>query len=131
MSDATDSFYPPDWVKYARKDWRRIRLLLNDDDSEGAAFFLQQAVEKYLKAFLLQSGWRLKRIHDLDALLDDVVKYNPALEAFRPSCKRISGYYLIERYPLPVPSGLSRKDVEKDMEEARTLIKTMFPDEKV
>jgi hypothetical protein len=39
--------------------------MLADGDGEGAALFLQQALEKYLKAFLLQHGWKLKKIHTL------------------------------------------------------------------
>lgn len=126
MKEPKESLYPPDWLKYARKDWRRIDLMLKDGDLEAAAFFLQQSLEKYLKTFLLQEGWSLKKIHDLDALLDDAVKYNPSLEAFRPACKRISGYYLIERYPMPVPPGLSRESIKIDIEKAREFIQAVF-----
>jgi len=97
MKGQKNSLYPPDWMKYARKDWRRIFAMLNDNDIEGAAFFIQQALEKYLKAFMLQRGWLLRKIHDLDALLDDATEYNPSLELFRTLCKRVSGYYLIPK----------------------------------
>ncbi len=83
VKEQKNSLYPPDWLKYARKDWRRIFIMLKENDMEAAAFFLQQALEKYIKAFLLQSGWALKKIHDLDALLDDAVKYKPSLESSR------------------------------------------------
>jgi HEPN domain-containing protein len=32
------------------------------------SFHCQQAVEKYLKAFLLNTGWKLEKIHDLAKL---------------------------------------------------------------
>ena len=48
-----------DWIKIARKDWERISLFFQAEDFDGAGFFLQQALEKYLKAWLLQQGWAL------------------------------------------------------------------------
>jgi HEPN domain-containing protein len=131
MKEQKNSLYPPDWMKYARKDWRRIFAMLNDNDIEGAAFFIQQALEKYLKAFMLQRGWLLRKIHDLDALLDDATEYNPSLESFRTLCKRVSGYYLIERYPAPTTLDLDRVDIEKDIEEAKEFVLTMFADEEL
>jgi HEPN domain-containing protein len=131
MKEQKNSLYPPDWMKYARKDWRRIFAMLNDNDIEGAAFFIQQALEKYLKAFMLQCGWLLRKIHDLDALLDDATEYNPSLESFRTLCKRVSGYYLIERYPAPTSLDLDRVDIEKDIEEAKEFVLTMFADEEL
>lgn len=53
MRDRADSPYAEDWLKVARRDWHRLHVLLNDGDADGAGFFLQQAMEKYLKAFLL------------------------------------------------------------------------------
>jgi HEPN domain-containing protein len=129
MKEPKNSLYSPDWLQYARKDWRRILAMLKDDDIEGAAFFIQQALEKYLKAFLLQHGWPLRKIHDLDALLDDAIQYNSSLESYRALCKRVSGYYLIERYPAPTALELKRIDIEKDIKDALGFIATMFPQE--
>lgn len=60
-----ESRYPKDWLALAEKDLVRVRRSLRDRDPELAAFCLQQAVEKFLKAFLLSKGWKLRRIHDL------------------------------------------------------------------
>lgn len=51
-----------------------MKIMLEDEDAGGAGYFLQQSLEKYLKAFLLQKGWSLKKIHTLYTLLDDAVK---------------------------------------------------------
>ena len=131
MKEQKNSLYPPDWMKYARKDWKRIFAMLNDNDMEGAAFFIQQALEKYLKAFMLQQGWFLRKIHDLDAPLDDATKYNPSLESFRRFCKRVSGYYLIERYPAPTLLDLNRMEIERDIKEAKGFVLMMFPGEEL
>ncbi|MDI6752023.1 MAG: HEPN domain-containing protein [bacterium] len=124
-----DSLYPPDWIKVARKDWRRIGVMLNEDDVEAAGYFLQQSLEKYLKAFLLQKGWRLKKIHELDALLDDAIKYNPELTSFYSLCEKVSGYYFTERYPSLTEEGLTCDEIKVDIKEAEEFIQAMFGEE--
>lgn len=120
-----------DWLRIARKDRGRISHMLDGKDAEAAAFFLQQSLEKYLKAFLLRHGWKLRKMHELDALLDDAVAYNPGLNRFYDLCERVSGYYFAERYPPLVAAAmeLTCKDVERDMGQAKKFIKMMFPKE--
>jgi len=48
-----ESSYPADWLRIAEKGLKRVELLLTAHDPGAAGFYLQQAVEKFLKAFLL------------------------------------------------------------------------------
>lgn len=48
-----ESRYPQDWFRIGDKELKRARNLLNLGDLEGAGFNIQQAVEKYLKGYLL------------------------------------------------------------------------------
>lgn len=102
-----------------------MEVLFKDGDLDGAAFFLQQSLEKYLKAFLLEKGWKLKKIHELDTLLDYAVEFNSTLEEFRGLCERVTGYYYTERYPVIVPSELTTDDVRKDKSVAIKFIKSL------
>ncbi len=120
-----------DWLKIARKDWRRVQRNLRDRDVEASAFFLQQSLEKFLKAFLLNRKWKLRRVHELDALLDEAVKHQPNLESFRDLCERVSGYYFAERYPPLGTLDLTSRDVKRDLDEARDFVKAMFPGERL
>ena len=52
-----DSQYPLDWLHIAERDFVRVERLLAIDDAQAAGFFLQQAIEKFLKAYLLSRGW--------------------------------------------------------------------------
>ena len=119
-----------EWLNIARKDWNRIFHMLEKEDAEAAGFFLQQSLEKYLKAFLLKNEWKLKKIHELDALLDYAMEFSSELENFQDLCERISGYYFAERYPPLSEFGLSYEDIEMDVKEAEKLINILFPDEK-
>ena len=60
---------------------------MKSDDPEGAAFHLQQALEKYLKGYLIGKGWKLERVHDLEDLIDHAVDYEAAFESFRFLCQ--------------------------------------------
>lgn len=131
MTEGDTSGIPEEWRQVARKDWTRVKRQLEDGDAEAAGYFLQQSLEKYLKAFLLQHGWPLKKIHALHDLLSDAVIRQPVLEEFRGLCERLSGYYIAERYPPLVSSDLTCADVERDREQARQLIQAMLPDERL
>jgi len=117
-----ESTYPKEWLSIARKDWGRVDVLLRLDDVDGAAFFLQQAVEKYLKAFLLKQGWQLQRIHNLEILLEEALEYEPSFDEYRFSCQTISGLYLIFRYPNGPKSALVESDIEGMKREITGLI---------
>ena len=117
-----ESMYPMDWLAIAERDLRRASRGLDDDDPGIAGFFLQQALEKSLKAFLLHHGWSLRRIHDLKALLDEAVQYAPDLEDYRSFCERVSIYYLIERYPFIAGFGPGQTEIINGLRTARELV---------
>jgi len=131
MNKSNESLGLEDWLKIARKDWERAKRNLEDEDPEAAGFFLQQSVEKYLKAFLLQHGWKLKKIHELDALLDEAIAYEPTLQTFYKFCERITGYYFADRYPPLGALEITCEDIKKDLIEAKKFIKEIFPEEEI
>jgi len=127
MSMQKNSLYPQDWKRMAKKDWNRVKIMLKEEDAEAAGVFLQQALERYLNTFLLQKGWKLKKIHELESLLDNALKYNPSLESFRTLCERVSEYYFVERYHiLGFSLELTCSDIERDIAEAQQFIYTLF-----
>ena len=119
-----------DWLKKAEADIARVEPRLQEGDREDAAFHLQQAIEKYLKAFLLSKGWALKKIHDLEALLDEAVQYCKGLEQFRGLCAEVTGYYLIERYPFPA-EGPTATEIKSALQQTRKFIKVIQSELKV
>jgi len=94
-----ESEFPEYWIRIAERDYDRMRRMFRDDDPEGAGYYLQQAAEKFFKAYLIRQGWRLRRTHDLSSLLDDAVRYDATLEQYRAVCELVSMYQFAERYP--------------------------------
>ncbi len=113
--------YPAEWFQKAQEDLRRVTRRLTEGDIEDAAFHLQQAIEKLLKGYLISTGWALKKIHDLEALLDDAVRVAPALESYRKLCQQVTGYYLTERYPA-LGASPSANEIRSGYQSARRLM---------
>ena len=117
-----ESLYPADWLKIAEKDFARVEFLLNAHDIEAAGFFLQQAIEKFLKAFLLSKGWQLQRIHDLEPLLNEALAFDISFEEYRPILQKITGFYFIERYPIILDIGLTEEDIQESFIKVKGLV---------
>ena len=120
-----ESRYPADWLRVAEKDLSRVEHLLSVHDAEAAGFYLQQAVEKFLKAFLLSKGWKLERIHDLEALLNRALGHDASLEPFRAVCQHVTGFYVMERYPAMTDEGLTDEDIRQALAQVKALIETL------
>jgi HEPN domain-containing protein len=120
-----DSLWPADWLHVAEKDLDRLHRMLADGDAEAAGFYLQQALEKLLKGFLLLKGWELERIHDLESLLNDALAYDTSLESFRAACQKITAFYFVDRYPSIPSAGLTEEDVRQSLEQTKELIEKL------
>jgi HEPN domain-containing protein len=117
-----ESRQPDDWFRIGDKELRRAKILLENGDLDGAGFNIQQTVEKYLKGYLLSKGWDLKRIHDLEALLNSAIGYDPSLEPFRTACQKITDYYIEDRYPFMVASQLTVEEIKESIGDAEAII---------
>ncbi len=120
-----ESGYPGDWLRIAQKDWERVGKMLDGMDVEMAGWCLQQALEKFLKAFLLAHGWKLRRVHDLATLLDDALCYEPSLEQYRAVCEKVTAFYFINRYPFVAPQDISENDVREPWDQAKPLVELL------
>jgi len=99
MSDK-ESTLPDDWFKKGDDDKQAVGILLeHGGKSSVAAFLMQQMLEKYMKGFLLSKGWNLKRTHDLEELLDEIIEYDVSFEDFREISQKATAFYFLERYP--------------------------------
>ena len=117
-----ESVYPEDWFKIGDKELNRAKNLLNLGDLEGAGFNIQQVVEKYLKGYLLSKGWALRKIHELETLLNEAIFYEPSFAEFRDACLKTTEYYIEDRYPFTVSSQLTEEEIKESLSSAEKLI---------
>ncbi|MBI4285925.1 MAG: HEPN domain-containing protein [Chloroflexi bacterium] len=88
------------WFLRAEHDLQTAQIALRaGGPTDTVAILLQQAVEKYLKGYLLSKGWKLKKIHDLEELVTKAAVYDKALAQFLDLCRALSASYLQARYP--------------------------------
>jgi len=122
-----------EWLRKAGRDMRMLSMGLEDPDlAEPSAFHLQQAVEKYLKAYLIRNGWRLQRVHDLEKLLNEAIRFDDEFRRFVEVCKKITGWYIEVRYPtdedeeeappLPPPPPPTIEEVKQALAEIEPLL---------
>ena len=63
------------WLFFANNDLALAELAIDDLQFTGqVAFLCQQAIEKYLKAFLFENKIQIRKIHDLEKLYSEVRK---------------------------------------------------------
>ncbi len=113
---------PADWYARGDMDIRAADILLAQDGPLPViAFHIQQAIEKYLKGFLISTGWPLRRIHDLEILVRDAIDRDPDFTPFLAACQRITEYYVETRYPIGIHTLLQPEIIRADLETARAL----------
>lgn len=117
-----ESQYSKDWFKKGEEDLKAAEIILPTGNLGIASFHIQQALEKYLKGYLLSKNWKLRRIHDLEELLDDAVKLNPSFEKYRSLCQVATEYYIEDRYPFDIRSELENGEIKSILDKAKEFI---------
>ncbi|MFA0760706.1 MAG: hypothetical protein HZLCBSQH_000807 [Candidatus Fervidibacterota bacterium] len=121
LMEQGESLYPLDWLQWAEEDAKAVEVNLAAGLLNVAAYHLQQAVEKALKAFLLAHGWRLERTHDLPYLLRQALPFHPALAGFEELCQRANAF-LWARYPRAVNPPPTAQELSHWLTQAQQLL---------
>ena len=115
-----------EWVDKAEADYAAA-LLLRRSRKRGTrdivCFHLQQCVEKYLKARLVEAGIAFPRTHDLERLLDLTLAVEPLWAALRPAMASITDYAVDARYPGRAVTPAEARAALRLMRRAREIIR--------
>jgi len=115
-----------EWFERANHDLDAARILIKENVYfDVVLFHIHQAVEKYLKGYLIHKGWELKKIHDLETLMTEASKFDSELQKHLDFGRRLSGYYYEERYPPGPVSSCSKKEIEEMLGLADQIIKRL------
>ena len=85
----TDEKNPDDWMFVARERLQAAdALFLSLGATYSGVELLQEAVERFLKAYLINKGWALQKIHNLSTLLDHAVAFDSRFKVPRGSQRK-------------------------------------------
>jgi HEPN domain-containing protein len=89
------------WFAIAEQDLRVVRLCLQarPPASAAAAYHCQQSAEKLIKGLLVAAAVPFRKVHDLDELADQAVRYYPNLLQYMDFCRPLSRWGSVFRYP--------------------------------
>ncbi len=91
-----------EWVTKADADLdtaKREVAVVEAPNYDAVSFHAQQCAEKYLKAVMVEAGMRVPRIHDLEALINQLSGPYPDLERILRYARILSAMAVEVRYP--------------------------------
>ena len=107
MKDETQT-----WLKYANENLRSAKLLLESNLFNPCLQNIQQAVEKWLKALIVESSLKPKKTHSINILRNTLVASGIGIDITEDECDLLDSLYLPSKYPI----GSILPDFEPDME---------------
>ncbi len=112
-----------EWFERGRHDIETAQLLYDERGyTDSIAYHIQQGVEKYLKGYLVLHGKKPPKIHELDALLNQITAFDDSFNDFLDLCEKVSRYYIEDRYPPGPPVEYEYEEIKADIDKAMELI---------
>ena len=105
-----------EWVAKAEGDFAMMERecqVVDHPNYDGICFHAQQCAEKYLKARLCEADTTFGKIHDLVALLEQVLSAEPTWESFREDLAYLSDFAVTFRYPGESADAESALDAQR------------------
>ncbi len=107
----------------AQKDLKSARILFEHDaDNEIVCFHCQQAVEKYLKGYLIHMTGELQEGHNLVKLCKKAIMQDQSFGEFLKDMALINTFYIETRYPAVDPLIVSKQDTEECLQISNKII---------
>ena len=106
-----------DWVLLAEEDLKDAKIMYENKRYAKACYFAQQAIEKYLKAFLIENNKfdiKRHRTHNLVFLLEECKEIDKDFERLEKlPLSKISIYAIEPRYNLEFFLKIGKEDAEE------------------
>src|SRR5258706_3104952 len=91
-----------EWVEKAENDYDVVSLLLRSrkrNRYDPICFHAQQCVEKYLKGRMVEEKIAFSKTHDLEVLLNLLLRAEPLWAVFANEFRLLTGWAVLPRYP--------------------------------
>jgi len=96
----TDENNPQHWFLLAAERLSAADVLYAQSGSTYSGIeILHEAVERYLKGFLIGRGWSLRKVHDLTFLNDQAKSFDTGFTAFDDLCESLTEQFWAQHYP--------------------------------
>jgi HEPN domain-containing protein len=87
------------WLSYAHENLEVAQLLLQSSFFNPCLQNIQQAIEKALKAALIEKELGVKKTHNIQELVNILKKQGIKLDVSENECELIDSIYLSSKYP--------------------------------
>jgi Uncharacterized conserved protein related to C-terminal domain of eukaryotic chaperone, SACSIN len=112
-----------EWFIMGDKDLKGAKILYEYDGDWGlVCFHLQQAVEKYIKGFLVYKTGMLQSGHNLFKLCKVASTCDKEFNRFLKDCAFLNSYYIETRYPAEEALVAAKEDVEESLKISENII---------
>ncbi len=116
-----------EWFERGRHDIETAQLLYDERGyTDSIAYHIQQAIEKYLKGYLVLHGKKPPKIHELDTLLNHIDAFDDSFKGFLELCEKASRYYIEDRYPPGPLVEYEYNEIKADLDRAWELIRNIL-----
>jgi HEPN domain-containing protein len=112
-----------EWFERGERDFEVAKFLLSEEKySDVVLFHIHQAIEKYLKGFLIYKGWKLKKIHDIEVLITETINFKKEFQKYLNFSRKLTAFYIEERYPPGPISSFSKDEIKEILEISEEII---------
>jgi len=106
------------WLAYADENLRSAKVLSDNRLFNVCLQNAQQAVEKMLKALLIESDIKLRKTHSINELVTILAANGLSVNITEEECELLDSIYLPSKYPL----ASVLPDFEPDMQTCKSCI---------
>jgi|SRR3972149_1735662 len=111
-----------EWLEKAKHNLEAAKFLFEANHyTDVIGLELHQAIEKTLKAIPAYNKQKIKKVHDLQILLEDCEGYININSDYKKLCAIATDYYVTERYPSFQYSMPDKDEISMIMEMAFNL----------